>query len=123
MGGASTRGTSAAAPQKINDSQEEQLNSPVNSNSAYSPVVRSPLVVYGVSTERRLARSTKDRIGWMLDNGANRHVVNDSSYLVKNSIKSVDFRCAVGNGMTTITAVVDVLLRDRVTCQNILLTF
>ena len=83
----------------------------------------SPLpVVYGVSTGRRLARAGRNTSGWLLDSGANRHVVNDASYFVKDSIKSVDFHCTVGNGTTTIKTMGDVLLRDQVTKQTVLLT-
>ena len=92
------------------------ISKPISSHNAKLSVV------YGVSTVRRLARAEKNTSGWLLDSGANHHVVNDASYFVKDSIKSVDFHCTVGNGTTTVKTMGDVRLRDEVTKQTVLLT-
>ena len=111
----------AALPRTSNNDSLNPLKKSVISRPISSQKEKLS-VVFGVSTAKRLARAGKNTSEWLLDSGANRHVVNDASYFVNDSIKSVDFHCTVGNGSTTIKTMGDVLLRDEVTNQVVLLT-
>jgi len=107
-----------------NDSRNNKtsVTPQVKSNSISTTAAAPQPVIYGVSTEKRMARSSKDRSAWMLDSGANRHVVNNASYFIEDSVKRVNFCCTVGNGTTSITTMGDVLLRDKATRRTVMLT-
>ena len=76
-----------------NDSQNDKtsVTPQVKSNSISTTAAAPQPVIYGVSTEKRMARSSKDKSAWMLDSGANRHGVNNASYFIEDSVKRVNF--------------------------------
>ena len=65
------------------------------------------------------AQQASSRNAWIADCGSNRHTTNDLDDFVRNSIKAIHLQVQVGDGITIVRQMGDVMLLDAKTDEYI----